>query len=244
MRLNWQFTYKRSPNVNVQRQKYLKYNLWIHSVYCTEKIRQFKEAKKERETLSTADLGTGACCPWSLTKARVLDVGPRQTSMTKSAWGSKTKPGLSSNIAASPSSLWSSTFCASPQAESPDWICSAPLGGSSPPGALALSGSRRPAWRIPAVRRQERDGDINERTVGEGGWTAGQGGEPGFHSGETEVKNLALWTPEGGRQEKRKIWKWTAEQAAWSEGRSRADKREVKCSKRPELHPKLKVCKK
>lgn len=56
-----QFTDKRSPNVNVQwrtHENSKKYNLWIKSVYCTEKLRQFKEAKKEKETVSTADLGT------------------------------------------------------------------------------------------------------------------------------------------------------------------------------------------
>lgn len=47
-------------------------------------------------------------------------LGPRQTSVTASASGANTKKGLSSNIAASPSSLSSSTFSASPRAENPD----------------------------------------------------------------------------------------------------------------------------
>lgn len=171
---------------------------------------------------------------WVLTEPRRLYEGPLQTSGTASASGSKGKKAsivillhlrpvcdpvlfprvLGPNtqielIALSPANfhplvLWHYPVVDGPPEESELW-------GRGENGA------------------GERDGDVREMKEGARGWIACQGGESGFHSWEAELKKkkTAQRTLEGGQQkvETRDTWKSAAEQAAWREGRSRADKR-------------------
>lgn len=131
-----------SPDSNVQHcihQKYLThYNLWNKSFSILHK----KSWGNLKITIKKTECNIYC---WSMHVARsspVFCVWPTcHIRVTVRGFMVQSK-GLSSSIAASQSNWWSSTFSVAPQAETPDWTDSAQPCGFSPPGALALSGSR------------------------------------------------------------------------------------------------------
>lgn len=96
-------------------------------------------------------------------------------SLTKQCAGKWLSKSLSSSDAASPTSWWSNAFSAAPQTGNPDGTDSAQPCEFSPPGTLALTGSRRLAWRIQAseIKRGRvvtlKKEYFNSRTAGNNG---------------------------------------------------------------------------
>lgn len=123
----------------------------IRSAYCTEKVFCFflNESTIHNRSMHWTNVHVARTSP-------MFVVWP-VSNQCDGEWFRVQNKGLSSSNAASLSSLWSSTFSVAPQAEIPDWTDSAQPCESSPPGALALSGSRRLSWRIQASGERERE---------------------------------------------------------------------------------------